>query len=366
MAATTRTPIGAPYSIQPSTSAGFTLFSLDATNDAIEWIVQAQVADTITHVGFRYGVRTGTPPTYRISIQGVGTDGNPDGTIKGGGSPASATFTPPASTAWNSTWQWVALSNSYVVSRGEKLAIVIDYSSGTIDVSNFGSFTSATAGTGGRQQYPYVIENNATVRARAVAAPAWGMKSSTASYGAPFQSTTTVTFSSSSNPNERGMAFMLPAGSGDTFQIAGIRAVITTPAAATTFDVRLYEGTTLRQTATFDSDHMRANGFTGGFAEFFFADVTLWSCAYGTIYYIVFAPNEATTVIGLTAWTAVDAQDAAAWGGDGNWYSATRNGGAWTTDTFTRPTMEVLLADMSEPIAPPSARQLLATRASTY
>src|SRR3990167_2686468 len=71
-----------------------------------------QLIDTITHLGFRYGLRTGTPPTYRVSLQALGGAAKPTGTVLGGGSPASATFTPPADTTWDTTWQWVALTNS--------------------------------------------------------------------------------------------------------------------------------------------------------------------------------------------------------------------------------------------------------------
>jgi hypothetical protein len=362
MAATSRVAFGAPYSIQPTTTAGFFLFSLDGATDALEYIIQAPAADTITHVGFRYGVRTGTPPTYRVSIQGVGTTGNPDGTIKGGGSPASATFTPPASTAWNSTWQWVALSNSYACSRGEALALVIDYSSGSIDGSNFGSFTTAPSGNGARSAFPYAIENAAGVRARHVGQAAWGMKSGTASYGVPFQAATVTAFSTNT---EYALQFTLPDAAGGSYQVMGVRANITTPAAAKSFDLRLYEGTTLLQTATFDTDTLRANAFPGSLIELYFANTTLATLTCGTTYYAAFAPTDASNNIALLVWTAAAAQDAAAWGGDGNWCLATRAGGAWTSDTLSRPAMELLLADLSEP-TPPVARALIATRASTY
>ena len=54
-------------------------------------------ADTLTTGCFLYGLRTGTPPTYRAALEAVGTDGTPDGTALGGGSPASVTFTPALS-----------------------------------------------------------------------------------------------------------------------------------------------------------------------------------------------------------------------------------------------------------------------------
>src|SRR5262245_6559267 len=108
-------------------NGGFGTLALNQSTDTMEFIWDSYDNGlVISRLGFRYGTRTGTPPTYRISLQGVDGSGLPDGTIKGGGSPASATFTPPADTSWNSTWQWINLSNTYTTAnRGEKLATVI-------------------------------------------------------------------------------------------------------------------------------------------------------------------------------------------------------------------------------------------------
>jgi hypothetical protein len=125
----------------------FTINSSAGTADIVVWCFQADTTDAITDLGFRYGARTGTPPTYRISLQGASTSGiGPDGTVLGGGSPASQTFTPPADTSINGLWQWKTLANSYTPTRGQFLCSVIEYSSGTIDGSNNSSFTKEAAG----------------------------------------------------------------------------------------------------------------------------------------------------------------------------------------------------------------------------
>ncbi len=109
--------LGAPAPVR--TALSFSNFSLNQNTDQLEFVFQAPEAITITKLGYRYGVRTGTCPTYIHSLQGVGTDGNPDGAVKGGGSPASKTFTPPADTTFNGLFKYNTLDNAYTCARGE-------------------------------------------------------------------------------------------------------------------------------------------------------------------------------------------------------------------------------------------------------
>ena len=104
-------------------------------------LMYAQTTDPITHVGIKIHSDIGTPPTYKVSIQG-NTSGLPDGTIKGGGSPASATF---ETSTWDEpSFNWVELDNSYTPSStDEEIWVVIEYDSGTIDTSNYTRFCSA-------------------------------------------------------------------------------------------------------------------------------------------------------------------------------------------------------------------------------
>src|SRR4051794_40309133 len=97
--------------INPGFSIALGTFSasntgIAASGSAIEWIFQADQAMIISRVGFRYGARTGTPPTHRISLQGVDqASGIPDGVIKVSTGPCSGLFTPPANTSWDGTWR---------------------------------------------------------------------------------------------------------------------------------------------------------------------------------------------------------------------------------------------------------------------
>ncbi len=95
--------------------------------------LKAATANAITHVRFSAKLVSGTSPTYKVSLQGVTSDGFPDGTIKSSGN-AKGTFTPISTTP---TVFEVSLGSSYTPSVGETLCVVFDHDSGTIDFSNY-------------------------------------------------------------------------------------------------------------------------------------------------------------------------------------------------------------------------------------
>lgn len=363
--------IGAPCDVMVSASGtpAFTTFQLDANNDAVEFIFQADEADTITHLGFRYGARTGTPPTYRISLQGVDASGFPDGTIKGGGSPASATFTPPASTAWDGTWQWVALSNAYTCTRGELLAMVIDYSSGTIDGSNRSSFTVLVTMFSDRTMFPYSIQNAATVRTKQQACPPFGYKSSTHIYGIPIETTVATTFTNGSTPDERGLFFEIPTDWCSTYKVVGMQWRGTSQSAAGTVLIQLLQtdGTVL-QDVTMDSDQTAANAANSATHRARFNESSLATLTAGTRYYLTIAPQE-NVAVGIHFF-GVDTAD--------EWepfplswrcgYVHRTNGASTTEDELQRPVINLVLAELTPPAGgtDPVGRLVMAGRGAPY
>ncbi|MFM7008542.1 MAG: hypothetical protein ACKO0Z_04315 [Betaproteobacteria bacterium] len=117
-------------------------YSFNGTGLGLAFIFPAQTTSAITGVRFRYGARTGTPPTYSFGMETLSISLKPTGTDVGGGSPTLKTFTPPASTAWDGLVQQVDFTNSYTpATKDEWLAFVIRHSSGTCDASNFSSFS---------------------------------------------------------------------------------------------------------------------------------------------------------------------------------------------------------------------------------
>ena len=107
---------------------------LDGAVDEIASVFVMDSTDAITHVGIRVGNTVQSPPIYQVSLQGMGSTGLPDGTILGGGSPASATFNP---SSWSiNQFHWIALDNPYTPTIGQVVMPVVEYSSGTIGASN--------------------------------------------------------------------------------------------------------------------------------------------------------------------------------------------------------------------------------------
>ncbi len=313
----------------------FNAFALNQTTDKLEVVFQAPAAIAITRLGFNYGARTGTPPTYKISLQGVDASGNPDGTIKGGGSPASTTFTPPASSAWNTTWRWHTLDNAFTCARGDMLAWVIEYSSGTVDGSNNSSFNFRFNSTV-TQNFPYIIQNDAGVRSRANIQPFFGYGLAGTAYGLPAQTTGGGNVNSGSSPNEYGVNIVWPTWlTGAT--LMGVRLMLTATA-ATTLKAQLYSGglvtdTTPIQDVTFDMDAVST--VSKGYVDVYFDEATLTTLVGGASYSVSIAPQSGTN-ISIDTFAAADALDWAPWPGGTDWTLATRAGGNWTFDATKR------------------------------
>lgn len=345
--------VGSPL---PMAGAGtvpaFTTFVMDSTTDQTEWVFQMPEAATLTQGCFLYGVRLLTPPTYSIALQGVGTDGNPNGTDVGGGSPTLVTFTPPADTSWDNLGQCRTFTNAIAVTRGQMLSQVIAYSSGTVSGATNSSFVTDVSQLQPQGGPPYRIQNNAGSRARTNNLPVFWVKSSTKTYGRPMQSINATVYASDSTPDERASACTFPTGWGNTFTVRGVRAVVDMPAAGKTVLVTLYSGTTALQTVTLDSDATSSTVRNPGVLTMFFDEATLTTLSFGTLYRIGFAPQETSADFGLYQLTMAAAGDLTAHPMRGACYLSTRtDAGAWTDDTATVPEVEWILEDITRPSA---------------
>jgi len=322
-------------------------FAVDGATDAVEFVYQSPHAVPITRLGFRYTLRTGTPPTYKISLQGVGTTGNPDGTIKGGGSPVSATFTPPADATWDATWQWITLDYPYTPARGEMLSVVIAYESGTIDASNFSTFLVRVTTLTARIGCPYAIENAAGSRMRRPDLPVFGVGAAASATGFPVKTIYLTQIHVNSTPDEQALAFSLPTGFCSTYKVLGIRIGGGTPSTGKTVIVTLYSGTTPLQQITWDAD-VGSNVGSYSVMPMLFDEATLSVLDAGTTYRIGFAPQETLNYFSMHGLTAGAAADLSAYPLGTAWYLSTRtDSGAWNDDTTTRPLAELILDDIT-------------------
>jgi hypothetical protein len=335
----------------PSGSSAFGNHTLDANNDGVGWAIQARDALAITHIGFRYGARTGTPPVYVATLEGLATTGLPDGTDVGGGSPTAATFTPPADATWDSTWQWIALTNSYTPTRGQVLAPTIRYSSGTVDGSNNSSITSHTSNfiNNGAIGFPQALRLTAASWARQSAFPTCALRTASTRYGFPIEALY-VTRSASTVGHRQALKFTLPAGSGDTFKIKGLRFSGSPAAAAGKNPVfGLWSASTTLQTFTGDTDWSQSPSGAMTY-DVLFDEATLETLSFGTAYYlgieVADAVNGGVLINGLQLDSASDLD---ADPGGANFHFATYDGATWTDDDTVRPYVELIVDDATEP-----------------
>ena len=317
---------------------------VDASNEGVGWVFQPFNADAITHLGFRYGLRTGTPPIYAIGLETVDGTGLPTGTDAGGGSPTSATFTPPASTAWDSTWRWVALSNSYTPTRGQILAGVIRYSSGTIDGSNNSSFTRNMLTQSGITAFPYPVTNSAGTWTKAAINPTFGWRTASGRYGYISQAAYSTTTANTAGHRQL-MKFRLPSGEGSTFKVVGAAGTVRVGVASGSYKFILTDSSgTILQETTFDADQ-DAIVATIGVRQFFFDDSTLQDLSYGTDYYIGF--EVISGQVGIAGITLAEAEDREAFPGGLNRCLGTSTGGAITDTTTTLPLLEIIIDEIT-------------------
>lgn len=332
-------------------SAGTPTFqnhTCDATNDGVGWIFQSQSTEAITHLGFRYGARTGTPPTYIIGLEGIAAStGSPDGTNKTNGGNCSGTFTPPASTAWDGLWQWVALSNSYTPTLGELLAITIRHSTGTVDASNYSSFTSHVSNvTPGRQAYPYSARLTAATWAKNNIAAIFGVRTGSLRYGVIFESSYTTTTAATTG-HRVAAKIVVPAGFGSTFKLAGVRFVgqLVTGSREVTLNIWNSGGTVLNS-VTLDTD-MIASNFNSHAFEFIFSD--LIELNFGDTYYIGLEVGSPTSAVAIYGTAYSSSSDFADTDGGSAIILSNFNGTSWTDSPTIRPLMELIVDDWTEP-----------------
>lgn len=118
-----------------ATSTAFIGHDLNNSNRYCAGILRATTDDVVNRVAVIMESLTGTSPVYRVSIQGVGAGGVPDGVIRGflgNAKSDTATF----STGLN----LVTLDETWTPTVGELYAVVIEHESGTINASNFRRF----------------------------------------------------------------------------------------------------------------------------------------------------------------------------------------------------------------------------------
>lgn len=328
----------------------YTTFMTNEATDSIVWVFQAPEAATIEKLGYTVSNLTGTQPTYRISLQGVNSSGSNDGVIKGGGSPASAAFI-TASTGWT----WRTLDNSYTCSRGEFLAIVIEYSSGIIDGTHNTLFAIAMSGINClTNRFPYVIQVNAGTPTLIQDWPIFSFGSSSKVYGYPLSRyfPFASVFSAVSDA-ALGIKFTLPASWGVTYKILGVRFFgALSNVGQPSVNLRLYDtdGSTILQELVVSTNYKTMDGANGLF-EWYFDETNLSSLKFGSTYRLVVNDASQASFFVDEIQTATSS-DMSAYPLGQFCFETALVSGVWADDPTFRPVMEPILSDITVPLGP--------------
>lgn len=261
-----------------------------------------------------------TPPVFQVSLQSI-SGAVPTGTILGGASPASATFTPVAGI------NDVTLSNAYTPTLGDHICAVIAYSSGTIGASN--NATLNLRGTNFGYDIPGAMQNTGGGWGSVAFFPMMSVIFSDATVldltypmaAAPVQ----TNYNTGTSPNEYGIKFVAPAG-------MTINALFTAGVqnnGSADGQTRLYDSGGSSLTGT-DNLKLLAATFTliGNLNYQPITPVTLTS---GSTYYLTWQPTTLNNV-SLYKYTFPDAATRQIAFGDA-WFVSRTGTGAWTEDT---------------------------------
>lgn len=304
-------------------------FALDSSTDELWAPFRIETTNDITHLGYNVFSITGSPPVYQISMEGLNSSGNPDGTPK-----CSATWTPTAS-----NWEWRAVGTPYTPTYGEMVAIRVKYSSGTINASNLATFRSSWQSSSGiGWGWPYVVTVNSGTPTRASNPCPLAYKTASNVYGFPISTNSDRTFNSSSGTNKYATRFNFPAGLGDTYTVVGALFDGVTFVSGNTVDIKMYAGggasdTTSTTVRSFDTDCWQVSAGSGRAGIIPFDQV--YTCNYGSTYRLSVEPST-TGNVSIDYWDVSANADLEAWEWAGiNMYQSERSSGNWT-DTDTR------------------------------
>lgn len=178
--------------------------NMDGTDHVITGVYSAVSSSAIDTVYVYVNAITGSSPTYKAVLESL-SGNDPTGTDLG---TTSTDFTPSAT-----GWMSITLNNSYSPSKGDLFAVVIRYSSGTCDGSNYSQFIFGNRKFGGNSQgIPYAkyyvpgegnVYQYPTVAAKTAAGEF---------YGGAYIGYTEIQLSMSGTPDEMGIKFTTPSG----------------------------------------------------------------------------------------------------------------------------------------------------------
>jgi hypothetical protein len=335
----------------------------NAGTDMAGHVVIAEEDCTVTTLVVVLAAKTGTPTgTIRFGLQSVGTDGLPTGTwlASGNGYVDYNDWTVAAGAVITLT-----LGTSVTLAKGDIFAIIYQATgTGTFDGTNTVSLRTNGSNMQTQTLFPYGVANltGTTAKVAAAGIRLFEYRSSTKVYGFPTDTVTLTATHSGSTPDEWGIEINVPATICSTYKISGTY-FSTQIDPTSTFELLLYQDTTVLQTLTVDGDQCADSSRDTFYITF--AEDTLSTLNAGTAYIVAIrvtsaSPNE----VARHRFTIPTAGGREAYSGPMTIRGATRtNQGAWsysdTTIEMFQPMIEFVASSGGSTAANPLAGYIL-------
>lgn len=308
---------------------------------------QAPEAFTCTEIGFRQSSVTGTPGVLRFGLQGIDTNGKPDGTwlatVSGGAGTAYVDYS-SWSTANNTKFVIVTLPTGGVsLTRGQVVYLVAQCQSGTWDASNNLSMTYEWV-QGQRELRSRAITFETSLQSQTRPAP-FLLRSSTTTYGYPLETMANIaSIHQGTTPDEIGMAFTMPSSYSLSYKVRGVVFNIQKNQNQSVKFI-LYQGTTLLQDVTWNFNWSGSNDY--GMHEIYFDESSLSTLSSGTEYVLSIQPIGTSTTQGVTYSTSPADTDLSALSDWTLKYYSRTDLGSWSQTTGRLPQMQLIIETVS-------------------
>lgn len=318
---------------------------LDADGEKAANIFNITTAGTVIGVRFMTGTVT-SGDTVKVSMQGVGADGNPDGTILATATGNKAYGTVVISTG-ASGWHTVSFVESVTVTQGQAVSIVVEFNSYVsgdfyLSGSSFGFYSShyhvyssfySSSAWAKSSAYLYSLSLEYTGSVFNLVVPHFGC------------GTTSVNLSTSTTPDEVGNYFQIPypcraigayvwMEMDYDITLSLLNASNTTLANCSLLAKQRVGGSTSMQYGFFDSDPA--------------ASVTL---AKETWYRIIATPSSGSANVYRVNYVNVAAQMGGFELGTNCYMTSRTNGGAWTNEDTKRTIIGIIIDQLDNGVS---------------
>lgn len=315
---------------------------------------------TLTGASIRLHAKAGTPGLLQLSLQTVGTDGKPTGTILNGGN-AKGTVDITGVTA--GTWADVTFTSATTVNRGDVFALVAEgvTGGGTWSGTNTATLTTNISSFDEGTSFPYwaTLSGGVYTKSNQRQHECYKLVSSTKTYGMPIRVAETNSPAITST-SEVGLKFNLPTTYGRFFRVVGAFATYTIQNFGTSYDfnMNLYDwnggaNSTALQSVTRNNQQFIDNANVRGSAEILFDETNLTVLETNKDYILSFSTTLTTAPIAVTYLSVTDFDKSAFFDGTWDYVNRTSATGSWSTTADRWISLELLIEDMTHVLVHP-------------